>query len=139
MALNGAGYPLVKLNQNMDAIKYFDIVLSIDDVNAPARVGIGNALYNMDKPDEAVYHYTQALLQSDTDIDAMLRMATSTFDLQKYDETVPWVDKILGMDPYVSSAISISANLESKNIIKPDIDFTTTKLYGIAYSPYREG
>ncbi len=119
----------------MDAIKYFDIVLSIDDVNASARVGIGNVLYNMDKPDEAVYHYTQALLQSDTDIDAMLRMATSTFDLQKYDETVPWVDKILGMDPYVSSAISISANLESKNIIKPDIDFTTTKLYGIAYSP----
>ncbi len=139
VALNGAGYSLVKLNQNVDAIKYFDIVLSIDGVNAPARVGIGNALYNMDKPDEAVYHYTQALLQSDTDIDAMLGMATSTFDLQKYDETVSWVDKILGMDPYNSSAISIQANLKSKNIIKPDIDFTTTKLYGIAYSPYREG
>ena len=139
VALNGAGYSLVKLNQNVDAIKYFDTVLSIDDVNVPARVGIGNALYNMDKPDEAVYHYAQALLQSDTDVDALIGMATSTFDLQKYDETVSWVDKILEMNPDNSDAISIRADLKSKNIIKHDIDFTTTKLYGVAYSPYREG
>ena len=139
VALNGAGYSLMKLNQNVDAIEYFDTVLSIDDVNAPARVGIGNALYNMDKPDEAVYHYTQALLQSDTDIDAMIGMATSTFDLERYGETMLWVDKILEMDSDNSSAISMQVNLKSKNITKPDINFTTTKLYGIAYSSYREG
>jgi exo-beta-1,3-glucanase (GH17 family) len=139
VALNGAGYSLVKLNQNVDAIEYFDTVLSIDGVNAPARVGIGNALYNMDKPDEAVYHYTQALLQSDTDIDAMMGMAASTFDLERYGETVLWVDKILEMDPDNSSAISIQVNLKLKNITEQDIDLAATKLLGIAYSPYRAG
>ena len=93
----------------------------------------------MDKPDEALYHYTQALLQSDTNIDAMIGIAMSTFDLERYDETVSWVDKILEIDPINSSAISIQVDLKSKNIIKPDINFTTTNLYGIAYSPYREG
>ena len=62
VALNGVGYSLMTLNQNVDAIEYFDTVLLIDGVNAPARVGIGNTLYNMDKPDEVLYHYTQALL-----------------------------------------------------------------------------
>ena len=63
----------------------------------------------------------------------------STFDLERYGETVSWVDKILEIDPINSSAISIQVDLKSKNIIKPDINFTTTNLYGIAYSRYREG
>ncbi len=137
VALNGAGYSLVKLNQNVDAIEYFDTVLSIDDVNVPARVGIGNALYNMEKPDEAVYHYTQALLQSDTHIDALLGMAASMFDLEGYDESLLWVDKILEIDPDNSNAISIQLKL--KNIQKQNIDPAVTKLSGIAYSPYRTG
>ena len=138
-ALNGVGYSLMKLNQNVDAIEYFDTVLSIDGANAPARIGIGNALYNMDKPDEALYHYAQALLQSDTNVDAMMGMATSTFDLERYDETVSWVDKILEMDPDNSGAVSIRVDLKSMNIIKPDVDLTATKIYGVAYGPYREG
>ena len=137
VALNGAGHSLVKLNQNADAIEYFDTVLSIDGVNVSARVGIGNALYNMEKPDEAVYHYTQALLQSDTHIDAMLGMAASMSDLEKYDESLLWVDKILEMDPDNSDAISIQLKL--KNIQKQNIDPAVTKLLGIAYSAYRAG
>ena len=69
----------------------------------------------------------------------MMGMATSTFDLERYGETMSWVDKILEIDPDNSRAISIQVNLKSKNIAKPDINFTTTKLYGVAYSPYREG
>ena len=38
VALNGAGYSLMQLNQNVDAIEYFDTVLSIDDINVPARM-----------------------------------------------------------------------------------------------------
>ena len=93
----------------------------------------------MDKPDEALYHYTQELLHSNTNVDAMIGMATSTFDLERYDETVSWVDKILEIDPDNSSVISIQVDLKSKNIIKPDTNFTTTNLYGMHIAPIEKG
>jgi len=138
VALNGVGHSLVKLHQNVEAIDYFDDVLSIDDNNTDARIGIGNALYNMDKPDEAIYHYTQALQQG-PNLDAMIGMAASTFDLGKYDETVSWVEKILQIESDNPSAISLQINLQSKSITQPEINLATTKLSGIAYSPYRAG
>ena len=81
--------------QYPEAIKYYDMVLSISPNDTYAITGKGDSLYNLEKYREAIKLYEDALAINSSETYALTSIAVSYYSLGMYQEALEYYDDAL--------------------------------------------
>ncbi len=81
------------------AVAVFAQETAIDPANTVALNSKGDALYDLEKYDEAIPNYDKVLATDPNDIDALNGKGDALYMLDKNDEAIQNYDKVLAIDP----------------------------------------
>jgi tetratricopeptide (TPR) repeat protein len=98
-ALIDKGNVLLNQSNNMQAIPYYDKVLSIDPNNTNALDDKGLALINLGNNTQAIQYYDKALAIDPNDTAALDNKGLALNNLGNYTQAIPYYDKALAIDP----------------------------------------
>jgi tetratricopeptide (TPR) repeat protein len=96
---NFNGNELLSQGKYEEAIKMFDLTLSVVSNDVDALYHKGVALANLGKNDEAISYYDKALAVDPKHADALFSKGVTLGKLGKIEEAITWFDKALAVDP----------------------------------------
>ena len=105
--LNNYAIALQKQNNYSLAIEVLLQVVQKDPDYILARINLGNLYFQSQNPQEAEYHYLEALRLDDNNIQANLNLAQLYMRTNQVDKAMPLIDKILSLHPDNETALQL--------------------------------
>ncbi|PKB96210.1 TPR-like protein, partial [Rhizophagus irregularis] len=125
LCLKNCAYIYEKKGDDINALKMFDKLLSINKENSLILCYYGEILCNMTQYSKAILYFTKANTIDPENIHNLNKRAIAYYILQEYDKVLSDLDKIIQLDPFNSSAYYLkSLTYYTKNdIINAKISF----------------
>ncbi|PKY32987.1 TPR-like protein, partial [Rhizophagus irregularis] len=125
LCLKNCAYIYEKKGDDINALKMFDKLLSINKENSLILCYYGEILCNMTQYSKAILYFTKANTIDPENIHNLNKRAIAYYILQEYDKVLSDLDKIIQLDPFNNSAYYLkSLTYYTKNdIINAKISF----------------
>lgn len=98
------------LNNQDEAIDYFNKIFDTNPNNEAVLMSRGNTLMKMEKYDDAINDYNKLIRNNPNNEEALLNRGVSLAALKKYDDAIVDYNKILELNPYNKKALFNKAN-----------------------------
>jgi len=140
--LNKKGIEFYKQGNYVEAVKYFDKALKIDDKGAPIWNNKGMALLQIkEQEEEAIKCFDKAVVLDPLYVKAWYNKGLALFNLKKYDSAILCFDKVLSLEPQHKEAKTKKQEIQSiqkseksvETLINDGIKFYNQKNYDEAF------